>query len=184
MAERRSGTRDKIRAVALELFSSRGYEKTSLREIAEKLGVTKAAIYHHFKTKEEIIGSLIDDFLLEVDGLIAWAKEQDPTLQTRHEIIRRYSRIVWKQWLQVVRFFQENQPAMRDLQSGPKLQARFKELGQLLVEPDATLEEKVRARVSFFAVHIGVVLTADLAQPEEERCAALLNIALGLIQNR
>src|SRR5690348_7125722 len=44
----RRGTRARIQAVAVEMFTEHGYEKTSLREIAEALGVTKAALYYHF----------------------------------------------------------------------------------------------------------------------------------------
>ena len=60
------GTRQRIQDVALDLFIERGYEATSLREIAEQLGVTKAALYYHFKTKEDIVASLMDD---RVDAL-------------------------------------------------------------------------------------------------------------------
>ena len=48
-------TRERILDVALELFNSKGYDKTSLREIAERLGVTKAALYYHFARKEDIL---------------------------------------------------------------------------------------------------------------------------------
>ena len=41
--------------MALELFNEQGYDKTSLREIAERLGVTKAALYYHFRSKEDIL---------------------------------------------------------------------------------------------------------------------------------
>ena len=47
--------REEILDVALELFNEQGYEKTSLREIAERLGVTKAALYYHFERKEDIL---------------------------------------------------------------------------------------------------------------------------------
>jgi AcrR family transcriptional regulator len=47
--------RQEILDVALELFNEQGYEKTSLREIAERLGVTKAALYYHFERKEDIL---------------------------------------------------------------------------------------------------------------------------------
>ncbi len=47
--------RERILDVALELFMEDGYEKTSLRDIAERLGVTKAAIYYHFERKEDIL---------------------------------------------------------------------------------------------------------------------------------
>jgi AcrR family transcriptional regulator len=48
-------TRERILEVALKLFNEQGYEKTSLREIAERLDVTKAALYHHFERKEDIL---------------------------------------------------------------------------------------------------------------------------------
>ena len=44
---RRGDTRARIQQVALEMFAEQGYERTSLREIAERLGVTKAALYYH-----------------------------------------------------------------------------------------------------------------------------------------
>src|ERR1700733_10951205 len=50
-----AGTRGRILAVALELFADQGYEKTSLRDIAERLGTTKAALYYHFERKEDIL---------------------------------------------------------------------------------------------------------------------------------
>jgi AcrR family transcriptional regulator len=51
-------TRERILDVALELFSDQGYEKTSLREIAERLGFSKAAIYYHFASKEDLLLAL------------------------------------------------------------------------------------------------------------------------------
>jgi AcrR family transcriptional regulator len=69
---RRGNTRQRIQDVALELFAEQGYEKTSLREIAERLEVTKAALYYHFKTKEEIIVSLFEDLTQPIEDLIEW----------------------------------------------------------------------------------------------------------------
>ena len=48
MDERRTDTREQIRRLALQLFAERGYDGTSLREIADRLGITKAAVYYHF----------------------------------------------------------------------------------------------------------------------------------------
>ena len=58
-------TRQRILDVALDLFTEQGYDGTSLREIAEQLGVTKAALYYHFESKEDILMALhmrIHDF--------------------------------------------------------------------------------------------------------------------------
>ena len=54
----RVGTRERILDVALDLFIEKGFDKTSLREIAEQLGVTKAALYYHFASKEDILMAL------------------------------------------------------------------------------------------------------------------------------
>jgi AcrR family transcriptional regulator len=53
-------TRTEILDVAAEMFSERGYEATSLREIAERLGITKAALYYHFRSKEDIMRALVE----------------------------------------------------------------------------------------------------------------------------
>jgi AcrR family transcriptional regulator len=52
------GTRQRILDVALDLFVEQGYEETSLRQIAERVGVTKAALYYHFRSKDEILMTL------------------------------------------------------------------------------------------------------------------------------
>jgi AcrR family transcriptional regulator len=48
-------TRERILAVAQELFTRQGYDKTSLRDIAERLEITKAALYYYFPRKEDIL---------------------------------------------------------------------------------------------------------------------------------
>jgi AcrR family transcriptional regulator len=54
-----SETRERILEVAMDLFISQGYDKVSLREIAEPLGITKAALYYHFSSKEDIVKTLV-----------------------------------------------------------------------------------------------------------------------------
>ena len=44
--------------MALDLFTEKGFDGTSLREIAERLGVTKAALYYHFASKDDILMAL------------------------------------------------------------------------------------------------------------------------------
>src|SRR5262249_33846507 len=53
-----TSTRDRILDVALDLFIEKGFDGTSLREIAERLGVTKAALYYHFASKDDILLAL------------------------------------------------------------------------------------------------------------------------------
>jgi AcrR family transcriptional regulator len=63
-------TRERILAVANELFIEQGYEGTSLREIADRLGITKAALYYHFRSKDEILETLLAPFDALLDELL------------------------------------------------------------------------------------------------------------------
>lgn len=56
--EQQRSTRERILDAALDLFLEKGFDKTSLREIAEKLGFTKAALYYHFESKDDIFMAL------------------------------------------------------------------------------------------------------------------------------
>ena len=58
LAHDANSTRERILDVALDLFVAQGYDGTSLRQIAERLGVTKAALYYHFESKEDILRAL------------------------------------------------------------------------------------------------------------------------------
>lgn len=51
-------TRQRILEVALDLFAERGYGATSLQDIADEMGVTKAAVYHHFHAKADILRAI------------------------------------------------------------------------------------------------------------------------------
>lgn len=60
MESRDKKTKERILEEALKLFSQNGYMGTSMNDIAAKLGVTKAALYKHYKSKQEILDSIID----------------------------------------------------------------------------------------------------------------------------
>ncbi|PXW35796.1 UNVERIFIED_CONTAM: TetR family transcriptional regulator [Williamsia faeni] len=66
MEQRRRGAtaRDEILDAAAELFTTRGYSGTSTRMIAEAVGIRQASLYHHFKTKDDILESLLQDTVL------------------------------------------------------------------------------------------------------------------------
>jgi AcrR family transcriptional regulator len=178
---RRSDTREKIQAVALELFAEQGYDRTSLREIAERLEVTKAALYYHFKTKEAIVASLFDDFLAAVDEIIAWGQDRPPTTETRRELIRRYAEIVRGPWADVLRVFQDNQTAVRELKVQEAIMTRFVDLARLLSIPDASPARQLKSRIALLALQAGAFLAQDIGTSQQERHDAALQVALDLV---
>ncbi|MET9882342.1 helix-turn-helix domain-containing protein [Streptomyces sp. NPDC006430] len=177
---RRGNTRQRIQDVALELFAEQGYEKTSLREIAERLEVTKAALYYHFKTKEDIIISVFEDLTRPIDELIAWAEQQPRTLEMKCEVLRRYSEAM-AAGASLYRFMQENQATMRELSIGETVKRRLFTLVELLRTEDGRLADQVRCASALFTLHAGMMFLQHVeADPEETRQAAL-EVATDLI---
>ncbi|MFK8848246.1 TetR/AcrR family transcriptional regulator [Streptomyces sp. Ac-502] len=177
---RRGNTRQRIQDVALELFAEQGYEKTSLREIAERLDVTKAALYYHFKTKEDIVISLFQDLARPIDELTEWAAGQPRTLETKHEVLRRYSEAL-RSAEPLFRFMQENQATVRDLSIGETFKQRMLRLTGLLREPEARLTDQVRCITAIFSMHAGLFAMQNVEGDPEDKRKAVLEVATELI---
>ncbi|MDX2935751.1 TetR/AcrR family transcriptional regulator [Streptomyces ipomoeae] len=178
--QRRGNTRQRIQDVALELFAEQGYEKTSLREIAERLEVTKAALYYHFKTKEDILVSLFEDLRRPIDELIEWADTQPRTLDTKREILRRYSEALTDA-APLFRFMQENQATVRELSVGETFKERIIHLVDAIKEPDAALPDQVRCISALFTMHAGIFVLRDVEGDPEEKRKAVLEVAIDLV---
>jgi AcrR family transcriptional regulator len=179
----RGDTRSRLRQLALEMFAEQGYEKTSLREIAERLGVTKAALYYYFKSKEDIVRSLVEDYMAEIDGLIAWAKEQPRSTAIRGEIVRRYLDIV-ANGTAVFRLLHQNQAAVSSLaaakERGELFRERMDALVDLLSGPDAPVRDQVRAASCLMSVSFCCMHYQDRVASLAELKEAVLDLALEL----
>jgi AcrR family transcriptional regulator len=181
----RTDTRSRVQKVALELFAEQGYEKTSLREIAERLSVTKAALYYHFKSKEDIVHSLTDDHQARLDELIDWARTQPPGARTRREILDRYAAIVFS-GAEVFRFMEQNRAAMEALEQGKgdrlkRFRTRLDALVDLLAGPGAPLRERVRATAALITASATCMLMWDNGEDPAELQAIAVEIATDLI---
>jgi AcrR family transcriptional regulator len=179
-SDTRRDTRARIQRVALELFAERGYDGTSLREIAERLDVTKAALYYHFKSKEDIVGSLVEDYFGQIDELIAWAGAQPRTPKTRAVVLSRYVRIV-ANGSDVFRMLHHNQAAVNTLASakhrGDVFRERMAGLVDALAGPEPDLPERLRATMVLGAISIGWMFFADKTDDRHKLTAAVLDIA-------
>lgn len=178
--ERRGDTRQRIQDVALELFAEQGYEKTSLREIADRLGVTKAALYYHFKTKEDILVGIVDDLGMPVQELLDWAGGQPRTLETKFEVLRRYG-LAMEGAGPLFRFLHENQASVRHLNVGERLKERVLALMDLLTDDDASLTDRLRCAMALFAMHGSLFVFQETPGTPEEKREAALEVATELI---
>jgi AcrR family transcriptional regulator len=85
-AEPEPATRTEILRVALAEFERRGYYATSLRVIAARLGISKAAVLYHFPEKAELLAALAAPLLEDIERVIATA-EQEPDPEARWVVI-------------------------------------------------------------------------------------------------
>ncbi|MEB3366743.1 TetR/AcrR family transcriptional regulator [Saccharopolyspora mangrovi] len=97
MPRARVDTRSEIREIAAELFARRGYDKTSLREVAEQLGITKAALYYHFPSKSDLMRGIVQPFVDDIELLLT-EREAEPLnagrfLADYFEIVLRHRKI-------------------------------------------------------------------------------------------
>lgn len=87
MGSRTNNTKERILEEALKLFAQSGYMGTSMNDIAAKLGVTKAALYKHYKSKQEILDSIVEK-MNQMDR--ERVKEYEMPEGTMEEVIRGY----------------------------------------------------------------------------------------------
>ncbi|MFI6991236.1 TetR/AcrR family transcriptional regulator [Nonomuraea wenchangensis] len=182
MAGRRTDTRERIQQVALELFAERGYDKTTLQEVAERLEITRPALYYHFRTKEAILASVVERLVESMDELVAWAGEQPATTEARKEILARISGLLEDQWRPLFRFAQVNQGVMREVPAGERMQQGLIEMISVLASPGDDPVRGFEARLAVLAVVLGSVpFLFDLEVPDERRTAVALEVAGKLI---
>lgn len=55
--------KEKIFDVSIDLFSQQGYEGVSIRQIATEVGIKESSIYNHYKSKEEILNSILEYYI-------------------------------------------------------------------------------------------------------------------------
>jgi len=70
------GTAARIEDAALDLFFERGYKSTSMRDIAQACGITAAALYNHFPSKDQILYSMVLRLHEELEAAIVAAAEE------------------------------------------------------------------------------------------------------------
>jgi AcrR family transcriptional regulator len=156
-------TRQRILDVALDLFTEQGYDGTSLREIAEQLSITKAAIYYYFESKEDILMALhlrLHEFGRDALLLIG---EEPVTLALWEQLL---DQIVGEMLSQrkIFLMHERNQAVLEKLHredhdaEHEDIQNQFR---RVLNDPGVPLRDRVRMAASFGVVFSSLFLAGD-----------------------
>ncbi|WP_280397504.1 TetR/AcrR family transcriptional regulator [Nocardia carnea] len=176
---RSTETRERIQAAALELFATRGIRETSLRQIAERLGITKPALYYHFSSREELLRSLVQPLVDDVEAVIAADEARagrEPV--AARELLTRYFDVSYEHRAVTALLLRDIAP-LGELGFLRNVVDWRRRLTTLLVGPDAGVADRARAIVALGGLGDCLVLLADVPVGElrtaavDAACAAL-----------
>jgi len=88
---RPSGTKQRIQEVARELFVAQGIKNTSLRQISERLGITKPALYYHFASRDELVRSIVTPLIEDTEAFLADRKPGEA-----RDLLEDYFDLLWR----------------------------------------------------------------------------------------
>jgi AcrR family transcriptional regulator len=158
-----ASTRERILDVSLDLFTDQGFDGTSMREIADRLHITKPSIYYHFASKEEILLALhlrMHEFAKAALGRLSG---QNVTLQAWGSLLDELpDQLAAHRKLFLMH--ERNQAALEKLHrkehddEHDDIQQRLR---QALADPSLSLRDRVRIACSLGAVLGGLLMAGD-----------------------
>ncbi|MFI7699198.1 TetR/AcrR family transcriptional regulator [Nonomuraea sp. NPDC049480] len=173
-----SDTRSRIQAVARELFLQQGVQNTSLRQISERLGITKPALYYHFASRDDLVRSIVQPLIEDVERFVA---TREPGGEARR-LLEDYFELIWRHRDVTVMIVRELH-TLGYMDLGQRMFDWRRRLIELLLGPGITQEQRIRATVALGGMSDCTVEYAHLAAEEVKPTAVdAAAAALGLPQ--
>jgi AcrR family transcriptional regulator len=161
-------TRRRIMVVALELFAAQGYAGTSIRDITDRMGLTKAALYYHFESKEQILDAVTEPLRADFSALDEMAGRHP--VPPAEEILARLVDILSRR-VALIRTVMADPTAHPRHHPSSEVKEHLDRLAAALAA-DSSGPALVRARCALGAAQFGAFATASsaaAADPERAR---------------
>lgn len=166
-------TKKKIKLEALQLFAARGFDATTMNEVAARVGVTKPAVYTYFAGKEDLVLSILQEIREEYGRYMECVMDEAEQLQTTerqlHHLFEQYIRYflehIWISafWVRII-FFPP--PALKQKLALHMNDTEFQFLKRLkAIIKKAMASGEIRQTdadtlaLSFYAMREGVLMT-------------------------
>ncbi len=154
-----------------------------MREIADELGVTKAALYHHFAEQGRASPASSSAATSPRSTTSSPGPPASP-VPTLDEVLSAWVALVRTQGLAVIRFIHANQRVVRELglqpPKGPGL--RIDPLVEAIAGPDAGAETRMRVRMALFAVNTAALAAEGLDTDEDEAFRIAVRVAREIVR--
>jgi AcrR family transcriptional regulator len=173
--------RQRILDVAMKFFLERGYGSTSIRDIAEELDISKAAVYYHFPAKQSLASALLAPAIENLAGIADRLTAQELTPAEAFEQLS-----VSHKTFGVVMAAMRQDPSLRDaaLDTHIELFGQFNRMAKALAGPRPSRARLIRAHSSMGALLAGLGgaeknLGGPLTRADREAAVAAALAALG-----
>ncbi|MFF5477733.1 TetR/AcrR family transcriptional regulator [Streptomyces sp. NPDC012935] len=179
MAGARGRTRERIKEAALDLFGEQGYGTTTLQHIADRLELTKAALYYYYRTKDDLLEDLTTAFVDDFEGVVVRAEGRPRTPSAVRQALA-----------ELIDLYLANRRTTAVLSYdktllGHPVGERVSELSQRLLDvvagPDRDVRQTVRGAAALGAVFVPVVELDERTAPSDEIAEPLLAAACAVL---
>lgn len=170
-----SGTKQSILAAASRLFEEQGYDATSLRQIAEAVGTTKAAVYYHYPAKEHLLLELTRPMIDGMSALVTQMRSSD--VADAEAALAAYLDLIVDH-LSLVHLLARDPATQNHPDVGPRARALIEAIQRMIAGPDATTKQTVRAACAMGVIHAVATLPPDRVRDSRD---IILNAALAAL---
>jgi AcrR family transcriptional regulator len=171
----------RIARLALDRFRVDGFVGTSIADLAGTLGVSKAAIYYHYRSKDALLHRLIDPLLDAIDACI-----QDQTIpvasaRTARQLLGDYLAVLLAH-REVVPLVATDVAVLNHPRIGPRLHAQNQQLQSLLAGPDTSVSARLRAEAALGAIWRPLIAEPPLDLTDPAHQHILVDAAVATLQ--
>ena len=135
----------RIARLALDRFRVSGFVGTSIADLAGALGVSKAAIYYHYRSKDALLHRLVDPLLDAIDACIQDHTTPATSARTARQLLGAYLAVLLAH-REVVPLIATDVAVLNHPTIGPRLRAQNQQLRSLLAAPDTSVCGQVASR--------------------------------------
>ncbi|MEW9553085.1 TetR/AcrR family transcriptional regulator [Nonomuraea sp. NPDC050783] len=163
-------TKARIQEVARELFVRQGVQNTSLRQISERLGITKPALYYHFASREDLVRSILQPLVDDLERFVDTRPPGEARAGEARALLEDCFELMWRH-REVTTMIVRELSLLGTLDLGERVFAWQRRMIALLLGPDPTPELQIRATVALGGMSDCTVEYAHLPVAQVKRAA-------------
>ena len=173
----------RIARLALDRFRVSGFVGTSIADLAGDLGVSKAAIYYHYRSKDTLLHRLVDPLLDAIDTCIGDHTTPATAARTPRQLLDAYLTVLLTH-REVVPLIATDVAVLNHPSIGPRLRAQNQQLQSLLAAPDTGALARLRAEAALGAIWRPLIAEPPLDLTDPAHQQTLINAAVATLQTR